>query len=59
MLPKSLYLAPFPILPFTQKFKIAVNNGGKTIFEQSRKLTEDTLWFKNSSKWLYLALFPR
>ena len=33
--------------PFTQKFKMATKNGGKTIFEKLPVHSGDTLWVKN------------
>ena len=46
-------------LCFTQKFKMAARNGGKTIFGKSRQLTQHIpCGLKISSKSLYLADFP-
>ena len=43
-------------LCFTQKFKMAAKNGGKTIFEKSHQYTLSTLGAKILMKLLYLAV---
>ena len=44
---------------FTQKFKMAAKNGGKTFWEKFSADSADPCWLKILQELLYLAPFPR
>ena len=60
---KSVYLRPFPkinaFLRFTQKFKMATKNGGKTIADKKFQMTVYTPGAKILLRSLYCVLLLR